>query len=435
MARLKPSLSSPMQQQNSDQHDSLMRRSNTKRKGADVDQLAMTQHVVTRWYRPPELMLHPDGMYSDKIDMWSIGCIFAELVRRKPLFPGKNFVHQLTLILETIGGPTSSEVSHITSRQANKFLQGISKVPKKPLHQILFNTSSSKRQQHNNNDIHTKQEQEQILDIIEQMLRFDPEKRISATEALNHPYFEPLRDVPELNREFITEDISFDFDFESDEFLCPSSFSKDEEKREQVRLEKLKELISQEIKLFDRNDLDEHSFALKEQQKEEGNEEEEITIHSVSENKGSDMIHEHHKENVKPKRIPLVTKDNNDDAMYKQFGSEKRQIQQPKHHHSLRRKRLTENEKQKNNKYHHFAAIQHNDDEDKENRRPDRKKSSTSRSNLLRTRSLSKLPNKVTPDDDDKKKRSSSGSNRILRRRDSLRNTSRKIFLSTKNII
>lgn len=65
----------------------------------------MTEHVVTRWYRPPELMLCADGNYTAAVDMWSVGCIFAELLGRKPLFPGKNFMHQLCLIFEVIGTP------------------------------------------------------------------------------------------------------------------------------------------------------------------------------------------------------------------------------------------------------------------------------------------------------------------------------------------
>eukprot|EP00936_MAST-01D_sp_MAST-1D-sp1_P002094 g2094.t1 len=50
----------------------------------------MTEHVVTRWYRPPELMLSPDGLYTSAVDVWSCGCIFAEMLGRTPLFPGKN---------------------------------------------------------------------------------------------------------------------------------------------------------------------------------------------------------------------------------------------------------------------------------------------------------------------------------------------------------
>lgn len=53
-----------------------------------VDMLA-PQHVITRWYRPPELMLSPNGFYGFHVDMWSVGCIFGELIGRRPLFPGK----------------------------------------------------------------------------------------------------------------------------------------------------------------------------------------------------------------------------------------------------------------------------------------------------------------------------------------------------------
>ncbi|CAM9719109.1 unnamed protein product, partial [Heterosigma akashiwo] len=59
----------------------------------EAEEEPMTEHVVTRWYRPPELMLCPDGLYGFDVDIWSSGCIFAEMLGRKPLFPGKNFVH------------------------------------------------------------------------------------------------------------------------------------------------------------------------------------------------------------------------------------------------------------------------------------------------------------------------------------------------------
>ena len=94
------------------------------REGEEIEE-AMTEHVVTRWYRPPELMLCPDGLYTSAVDMWSVGCIFAELLGRKPLFPGKNFVHQLTLIFDIIGSPRPSQVGHIKSTQARKFLESV----------------------------------------------------------------------------------------------------------------------------------------------------------------------------------------------------------------------------------------------------------------------------------------------------------------------
>jgi serine/threonine protein kinase len=73
----------------------------------------MTEHVVTRWYRPPELMLSPDGRYNESLDVWSVGCILGELLQRKPLFPGKDFIDQLTLILNVIGTPDEDEKRYI----------------------------------------------------------------------------------------------------------------------------------------------------------------------------------------------------------------------------------------------------------------------------------------------------------------------------------
>ena len=70
---------------------------------------AMTEYVVTRWYRCPELLLAPHVAYTSAVDMWSVGCIFAEMVLRSPLFAGRSYVHQVQLILETIGTPPSVE--------------------------------------------------------------------------------------------------------------------------------------------------------------------------------------------------------------------------------------------------------------------------------------------------------------------------------------
>ena len=55
----------------------------------------MTEYVVTRWYRCPELLLAPHIPYDGAIDLWSVGCIFGELLNRRPLFPGKSYVHQV----------------------------------------------------------------------------------------------------------------------------------------------------------------------------------------------------------------------------------------------------------------------------------------------------------------------------------------------------
>nr|GEW63302.1 mitogen-activated protein kinase homolog MMK1 [Tanacetum cinerariifolium] len=68
----------------------------------------MTEYVVTRWYRAPEMLLNSSD-YSAAIDVWSVGCIFMELMDRKPLFPGRDHVHQLRLLMELIGTPSEAE--------------------------------------------------------------------------------------------------------------------------------------------------------------------------------------------------------------------------------------------------------------------------------------------------------------------------------------
>jgi serine/threonine protein kinase len=63
----------------------------------------LTEYVVTRWYRCPELLLAPNRPYSEAIDMWAAGCIIAEMIKRKPLFPGKSHANQVQLIFEVVG--------------------------------------------------------------------------------------------------------------------------------------------------------------------------------------------------------------------------------------------------------------------------------------------------------------------------------------------
>ncbi|MEW5310096.1 MAG: hypothetical protein WDW38_001926 [Sanguina aurantia] len=84
----------------------------------------MTEYVVTRWYRAPELLLSCSE-YSAAIDVWSVGCIFAELIGRKPLFPGKDYVHQLNLITKVIGSPSEDELGFISSEKAKRYIRSL----------------------------------------------------------------------------------------------------------------------------------------------------------------------------------------------------------------------------------------------------------------------------------------------------------------------
>ena len=156
----------------------------------------MTEHVVTRWYRPPELMLCPDGMYTYAVDLWSVGCILAEMLSRKPLFPGKNFVNQLTLIFDVIGSPLPSEVSHIRNSQARKFLD--SQVSKRavPL-DALFPDASA-----------------EALALLESLLPFAPEKRLTVDAALHSSFLEDAFDEDSPSLVFPSHDKRCEFEFE-----------------------------------------------------------------------------------------------------------------------------------------------------------------------------------------------------------------------------
>lgn len=79
----------------------------------------MTEYVATRWYRAPEILLSWPS-YSQAIDVWSVGCIFAELLGRQPLFPGKNYKHQVDLIVEVLGTPDDEVQSNIQSSKVRR---------------------------------------------------------------------------------------------------------------------------------------------------------------------------------------------------------------------------------------------------------------------------------------------------------------------------
>jgi serine/threonine protein kinase len=82
----------------------------------------MTEYVVTRWYRAPELLLSCE-QYTAAIDMWSVGCILAELLYRKPLFPGKDYIDQLKLIVKLLGNPADEELTFISSSKARAYIK------------------------------------------------------------------------------------------------------------------------------------------------------------------------------------------------------------------------------------------------------------------------------------------------------------------------
>lgn len=151
----------------------------------------MTEYVVTRWYRAPELLLNCSE-YTAAIDVWSVGCIFAEIMTREPLFRGKDYVHQLKLITELLGTPDEDSLKFVRSENARRYVKQLPRFPRQQFSARFPSISPL------------------ALDLLGKMLVFDPNQRITVDEALCHPYLSTLHD---LNDEPICSR-PFSFDFE-----------------------------------------------------------------------------------------------------------------------------------------------------------------------------------------------------------------------------
>lgn len=127
--------------------------------------------MVTRWYRAPEIILNASE-YTKAIDIWSIGCIFAELLGRTALFPGENYLDQIQRVISVLGTQTYEDINFITNQQALDFLKSLPKRSKQNF-QVLFPEANPL-----------------ALDVLSKMLAFNPHKRYSAEECMGHPYFE-----------------------------------------------------------------------------------------------------------------------------------------------------------------------------------------------------------------------------------------------------
>ncbi|PKI38288.1 hypothetical protein CRG98_041335 [Punica granatum] len=155
----------------------------------------MTEYVVTRWYRAPELLLNCSE-YTAAIDIWSVGCILGEIMTRQPLFPGRDYVHQLRLITELIGSPDDSSLGFLRSDNARRYVRQLPQYPRQQFSARFPGVSPG------------------ALDLLEKMLVFDPNKRITVDGALCHPYLAPLHDI---NEEPVCP-TQFSFDFEQPSF-------------------------------------------------------------------------------------------------------------------------------------------------------------------------------------------------------------------------
>ncbi|KAM3327605.1 mitogen-activated protein kinase 9 [Capsicum galapagoense] len=176
-----------------------------------------TDYVATRWYRAPELCGSFYSKYTPAVDIWSIGCIFAEMLTKKPLFPGRDVIDQLDLITDLLGSPSTEVISRvcpsifsvkvikyqinlihfpvqIKNDKARRFLSSMMEKAPTPFSQKFPSIDPL------------------ALSLLERLIAFDPKDRPSAEEALAHPYFHGLANKE--NEPSARPISKFEFDFE-----------------------------------------------------------------------------------------------------------------------------------------------------------------------------------------------------------------------------
>ncbi|XP_056413614.1 mitogen-activated protein kinase 14 isoform X2 [Hyla sarda] len=135
----------------------------------------MTGYVATRWYRAPEIMLNWMH-YNQTVDIWSVGCIMAELLTGRTLFPGTDHINQLQQIMRLTGTPPIYLINRMPSHEARNYIQSLPYMPKMNFEDVFLGANP------------------QAVDLLEKMLVLDTDKRITATEALAHAYFAQYHD-------------------------------------------------------------------------------------------------------------------------------------------------------------------------------------------------------------------------------------------------
>jgi serine/threonine protein kinase len=150
-----------------------------------------TNYVQTRYYRAPELLLN-NSTVTKQVDMWSVGCIMAELLGGKILFQGTSPINQIEKIVRIVGTPTNLDFVK-GSPQGITFMKQLRRCDPVPFEQ-LFEPDTNR----------------DAIDLLKKMLAFDPDERVSAAEALKHPYFADILNEAEV----LEAQKRFDFTFE-----------------------------------------------------------------------------------------------------------------------------------------------------------------------------------------------------------------------------
>ena len=137
--------------------------------GTRIKAATMTDYVATRWYRPPELLLLYKR-YTKAMDIWSIGCILGELLLRKPVLPGRDPEHQLELIFSLLGTPSAEDIESIPNSRSRRMVDHLAPRSPKDMRTLFPGANPL------------------ALDLLGGLLQFNPTKRLTVEQALNHPY-------------------------------------------------------------------------------------------------------------------------------------------------------------------------------------------------------------------------------------------------------
>ena len=131
-------------------------------------------YICSRYYRPPELVLGAT-IYTPQLDVWSMGCVIAELVLYRPIFAGRSASDQMTEIMKILGTPNIEEIKAMNDEfsDANK-LKNINKRPWKEVFKGKTND-------------------ELYIDLVSKLLVYEPEKRYSPYQAMCHPFFDEIK--------------------------------------------------------------------------------------------------------------------------------------------------------------------------------------------------------------------------------------------------
>jgi len=169
------------------------------------DKDVLTDYVATRWYRAPEILLG-SNTYGKSVDIWSLGCIFGEMLGGKPLFPGQNTLHQLELVGRVIGAPDTVQIEKLDSMYTLEMLDGM----QFPMAERDETGKRKKKKftrlkppdpgQGGGDDLTSAWKEvypsasEDAISLMVGMMKYDPDLRITPEEGLVHPYCAQFND-------------------------------------------------------------------------------------------------------------------------------------------------------------------------------------------------------------------------------------------------